>query len=88
MSPAVGEPVVAIGTRFGAVCPEVFYNCQSPGTVCKVLDDTGEVFVTDANLSSGSEGSLIVTKDSATLAKEESVSVIGMIIAGICVCAY
>ncbi len=80
--PALGQSVVAIGTPFGAFCPEVFYNCQSHGTVCKVLGNRNGVLVTDASLPCGSEGAIIVTEATTVCDTNKVVHVLGMVIAG------
>lgn len=70
-----GHPVVACGSPFGSLCPDLFINTLSRGIISNFTGEDSAVVLTDARCSPGTEGGGVFLAKST-----EHVHLIGVIV--------
>ncbi|KAG7250534.1 hypothetical protein CRUP_038851 [Coryphaenoides rupestris] len=82
-----GSSVVACGSPFGSLCPDLFTNTLSTGIVSNLSGEGNAVILTDARCLPGTEGGgLFVTEghDHLSSSSSSSAHLVGVIVASLC----
>ncbi|XP_030234772.1 peroxisomal leader peptide-processing protease [Gadus morhua] len=74
-----GSAVVACGSPFGSLCPDLFTNTLSTGIVSNLCGEDNAVILTDARCLPGTEGGGLFVMES-----DDHASLVGVIVSSLC----